>query len=41
MPELAAAQLKIRASALRQAALYGAAGLDIVVSARLLADLLL
>ncbi len=38
---LAAAQLKIRVSALRQAALYGAAGLDIVLSARVLADLLL
>jgi hypothetical protein len=38
---LAAAQLKIRVSALRQAVLYGAAGLDIVLSARLLADLLL
>jgi hypothetical protein len=38
---LAAAQLKIRISSLRQAALYGAAGLDIILSARLLAELLL
>jgi hypothetical protein len=38
---LAAAQLKIRASTLRQAALYGAAGVDIVLSARLLTELLL
>jgi hypothetical protein len=38
---LAAAQLKIRITALRQAALYGAAALDVVLSARLLAGLLL